>query len=79
MRNCGLSLPKEIAPEDDMPHIVREERNHQMNHLLEEVQQAVQNWNGEKNDVYKNVFWSVENNLGKIYCILPVAALERPN
>ena len=69
MRNFGLPLPEENAPEDDMPQFVKEELNHQLNLLLKEVQQAENNLNAEQSDVYKNVIWSVENNLGKIYCI----------
>ena len=78
MRNCGLPLPEENAPEDDMPQFVKEELNHQWNLLLKEVQQAENNLNAEQSDVYKNVIWSVENNLGKIYCIHACGSLERP-
>ena len=62
------SFAQKIAPHD-MSQFVKEEMNHQLNHLFKEVQQAENFLNAEQSVVYKNEIWSVENNLGKIYRI----------
>ena len=66
MRNFGILLPKDNAP-DDMSQFVKEELNHQLDHLFKEVQQADNFLNAEQSVVYKNEIWSVENNFGKTY------------
>ena len=50
-----------------MSQFVKEELNHQLDHLFKEVQQADNFLNAEQSVVYKNENWSVENNFGKTY------------
>ena len=57
MRKFSLPSPEEIAPDSDMPQSVKEELNHQFDHILKEVLQAENNLNAEQSVVSKKLFW----------------------